>query len=1736
MASLSAVFSEAERTNWLKAWMAVDIAKSGLEQFVNKEANTLHTNIYNTIRPSSHGAAACIGCHTANLLKCPTQGVCKRSANGNCTSMHDNAAKQQRPCPANVCTKVRDEIVKQHAYKKPSWKNTSAQQWAKHPWEIAKAYFPPDGYVGKTSVQDTDFNGIISFMMNCEQIHNKFSFTIAIGKNSPPCLLTKARDIGRTVRHSPQCKVTDLDLQEIFTTLTSLLSDQTYLAHDVTAQEAVRKLAELEKDTLKITTEEMIHLLEAAQDTLKKVEHIADKALDEMKMHLEQCKKDLNAHTDRCKQKLDEHTAKCTNAIDEHVSKTVDSTYEQSCKELIEGMKKLYNDKLYYVTVSPFDDSSGEKLRDVYMPPKILEMCKEIKTFKKTEKQVNTYKGVFLTDNTVNPRIFIQGEAGSGKTTFLAKLALDWCEGVHGSSASDNSKIIFADFDALQRYEYVFHITLRNSKNQCDVYTMIKEQIIDRIYSAKDREKAYELVSEIMKHQRCLVLLDGLDEWTGPEDLPTLVVVHNKCVMLITTRPWKLAEGKVKHSDIHALLQLEGINKPFELSKIILSRLVDKEELEIKYTAFTLYVKKQKLEELLSSPMMLSAIVCAYADGIELKGSKCEVYILLVESLFKKANSCTRTFQQPPFSFFKRTEYIQPNLEPLNRLAEMAFHLLFVNDKGNSIMFRMTELEKFKIYEYKDFALKSGILSAQRTASALRSSSSFMFIHLSIQEFLAAYQIARNANLIDGSISIYLNRHPEAYLDISQVFIFLCGLDVSCAEKLSSMMDERDALNEFDSDCHKMFNEIILAGLREANANGYSDIALKLSHFYFHNNNIIDLHKIWENNAANAIVLKVNQRISPGNDECASQITFDLHSCMELTHLELSGRCILGKDSASVGTLEFPVCIILNIADPTQCTELPPVLPSIDCIRLTHVTCLCTWLRSLLSMMLTQNCNIKCELNDCHLTACGEGEVNTSYTTGLLCLDVYPNKSISISLTNDTGLWESLHGLSIKSLSLFNGCRVNHEKSFSQTIASLSKLETLDIRMVELTPCVWEALRGLNIKSLTLSSRELGGYHAKSLTQSLSSLKRLETLEIGVDELTPCQFMGCSSCQFMGCSWDALHGLNIKSLTLSSRELGGYHAKSLTQSLSSLKRLETLRIGVTEDSPGLWKALHGLNIKSLSLNGKKRVTWTGDGLRINHSESLSQSLSSLMRLQILDIHVAEDITGLWEAFYGLNIKKLRVFCTCRVKYKESLSHLLPSLIRLETLSIGARKYACPGLWEALKGSSVKSLTIKGENRGFELNHTDLLSQSLSSLTQLETLGMEVWEHSTGLWEAIHTLNIKTLSLTLYGIEWTDLRTESLSKSLSSLTRLETLNVSVYADSSCPWKALHGLNIKSLRLSLFHNGNCKDVQAESLYQSLASLTQLETLSITLHPDSRGLWRGIHCLNIKRLSLKSKEWGGLHKELMSLSLSSLTLLDTLCIEMECDNPGLWEAVHGLNIKNLFLSGLWKRTGIDVTHTVSLSNTLSSLTQLETLSIDVEHESPGLWAALHGQNIKSLSLSGVRKSSGIDVKRAETFSQSLSSLTQLETLTLHVHTYIALQVPQSLKYLNIYSDTMLPSKVRELVDSLAIYTHSIGLKLEFGCASSIDPPERIPVQEYIPFQQELAARKNVAMKRFRIYELPDSAGYAMSVRDIGDVDDAACDILEDDVYKKFAKYIDRYIINRISILIEISPGSIS
>ncbi|KAH3811828.1 hypothetical protein DPMN_140243 [Dreissena polymorpha] len=67
-----------------------------------------------------------------------------------------------------------------------------------------------------------------------------------------------------------------------------------------------------------------------------------------------------------------------------------------------------------------------------------------------------------------------------------------------------------------------------------------------------------------------------------------------------------------------------------------------------------------------------------------------------------------------------------------------------------------------------------------------------------------------------------------------------------------------------------------------------------------------------------------------------------------------------------------------------------------------------------------------------------------------------------------------------------------------------------------------------------------------------------------------------------------------------------------------------------------------------------------------------------------------------------------------------------------------------------------------------------------------------------------------------------------------------------------------------------------------------------------------------------------------------------------------PGFWEALDGQSIKLLCIMGLIK------TRMTSFLKFLQSLTQLDTLHIDVDRIIPDLWEVLQSLNIKSVTLS--------------------------------------------------------------------------------------------------------------------------------------------------------------------------------
>ncbi|KAH3775829.1 hypothetical protein DPMN_177236 [Dreissena polymorpha] len=290
---------------------------------------------------------------------------------------------QPKPCPNSICDDIRDEIIKKHRYKRPSWKNTSAEQWTSNHWELAKCFMPPDGYAGVSNIQGTDFNGVISVMMNCSHFDGTMSFLIASQQPSGPCLLTKAREISNSIRHSPTCKVQATDLNEIFKTMLAILEDSRVLAHDTDAQDAASKLKQLQNESTDISLTDMYQLLKESQETLEQACQVSAETKDEIKTLMDK--------TRELENKFDNLQTCVKNANPE----MEDTIYAQKVLELRRRLIKHYTDNTQYVSVASLIQNHDISLMEIYATPAIHRVDTKKDGKRKKSESVFTYKDHF---------------------------------------------------------------------------------------------------------------------------------------------------------------------------------------------------------------------------------------------------------------------------------------------------------------------------------------------------------------------------------------------------------------------------------------------------------------------------------------------------------------------------------------------------------------------------------------------------------------------------------------------------------------------------------------------------------------------------------------------------------------------------------------------------------------------------------------------------------------------------------------------------------------------------------------------------------------------------------------------------------------------------------------------------------------------------------------------------------------------------------------------------------------------------------------------------------------------------------------------------------------------------------------------------------------------------------------------------------------------------------------------
>ncbi|KAH3728816.1 hypothetical protein DPMN_054778 [Dreissena polymorpha] len=711
-----------------------------------------------------------------------------------------------------------------------------------------------------------------------------------------------------------------------------------------------------------------------------------------------------------------------------------------------------------------------------------------------------------------------------------------------------------------------------------------------------------------MRNVMYLVVQDGLDEWSGKEAMPSMDgIPKDHCIVLTTSRPWKLADERIKNSQIDILLEVYGIIDSYGFSKRILRHLLDEtKDLNETVDQFQKFLKSRDLDSISSSPMLHTLVLCTWVDGIaeSLTGSsRCELFTTLLENLCKKANPQMSYFDQycpSPVDCFSRTKYVKPNMEHIDVIAKAAFSFLFSNEKETSLVFSDINLSAHLSEGTKQFALHSGLISKRKSKKCYDNTSSF--VHKTVQEFFAALHISNNTDVIDNVIWEYLKINRGSYLDISQVLIFLCGFNILAANKLSALMNQVDDVPHcFD---HYGFRSVIISGYTEAAANKNTPIDLHLSHFEFDSNNDEDLIRIFALNTTRARSLHVKismyRHVTIRSQDASSSLcqgpgTNLLAAC---DYADPSTRGNQKEVRSSASCMEF---------DLSACHNLEQLLLESDVTVLPNAL---AGLKKLKDLIMC--CGCKCEALDMshneHIESIYLAEGVTllphSITNykNLKCIKIFTSYELDLSMFENLNLITISKQVKVlpKQLLIHNIQELNsigvHDFDFNRcdnkNIHTWCLLNGADPALCAAYTPVLPSIKQIELFAVTCSSNWL-----RSLLTTLLTLDHKVACDLKFCDITSLDQVKTGVIPFL-CSPRISH-------------------VTITTDLNS-----TCAFAVCHDSPGLWETLIGLGVKNLSISGQSLFSL---GLDIDHVSSMSRSLATLEQLETLRMHLSHFI-------------------------------------------------------------------------------------------------------------------------------------------------------------------------------------------------------------------------------------------------------------------------------------------------------------------------------------------------------------------------------------------------------------------------------------------------------------------------------------------------------------------------------
>lgn len=476
---------------------------------------------------------------------------------------------------------------------------------------------------------------------------------------------------------------------------------------------------------------------------------------------------------------------------------------------LVDLYEKIYRDSP--VTSEQFPRTRGTDLRHLYAPPSMLE---DNMDFGHEEKSITGYREIFKSAGARRKRIYITGDAGHGKTTFAKRMTLTWTKTI-SDNINNDLEVTSDDEEVMRQFDYLFFVSLRYvDRSVISMLDMIKTQLFDEM------KMFHQLVQNVLQEypEKCLVILDGLDEWTPPKEASSSPLYpfgvpryhpSNAYTVITLTRPWKLEKLCLDRAFIDQQIKLVGFDDKaaYQFTENLVAKLNDIFKKNKLTDDFHRLIKRRNLSHFKTIPIVLKELICCWYDNKEIGSSKCQIFSNVLEtflniseqkyrSIFQESRSLKqgKSFPDLPMCI-KCKSKCNKFISLLLSLGKLAFDTLLSEDRENALVFEHDSDLFHLSKEEEQLSFDTGILTANEIIKAASSQHRYIsFFHKTIQDFLAALYIGisgtsefmhpRLAEICEGNRYDTVDIVQELY----DVFVFLCGIDAKTAASISDWL------------------------------------------------------------------------------------------------------------------------------------------------------------------------------------------------------------------------------------------------------------------------------------------------------------------------------------------------------------------------------------------------------------------------------------------------------------------------------------------------------------------------------------------------------------------------------------------------------------------------------------------------------------------------------------------------------------------------------------------------------------------------------------------------------------------------------------------------------------------------------------------------------------------------------------------------------------------------------------